>query len=89
MAKEETCVRKTNGEPEAQQIKTLLEANGIPCALRGEALRMTHGFTLNGLGVVRVCVAPENVERARELLASADAGELSIDETDEPGGETG
>lgn len=74
----ESCVYRTNGEAEAQQIKAFLEAHDIPCALRGEALRMTHGFTLDGLGVVRVCVAPELAERARELLATADAGELRL-----------
>ena len=37
---DETCVRKVNGEPEAQQIKAFLEANEVPCALRGESLRM-------------------------------------------------
>ena len=74
--KDETCVYSTNGDPEAQQIRAFLESKGIPCVLRGEALRMTHGFTLNGLGVVRICVHPDDVERARELLDSADAGEL-------------
>jgi hypothetical protein len=78
MAKDDTCVWKTNGEGEAQQVKAFLDAHGIPSALRGEALRMTHGFTLDGLGVVRICVAPEDVERARELLARAEAGELEL-----------
>jgi hypothetical protein len=76
---DDTCVRKVNGEPEAQQIKAFLEANEVPCALRGEALRMTHGFTLDGLGVVRICVAEANVERALSLLALVDAGELALE----------
>lgn len=75
---DDTCVTKVNGEPEAQQIKAFLEAHDIPCALRGESLRMTHGFTLDGLGVVRICVAEENVEQARALIARVDAGELSL-----------
>lgn len=77
---DETCVKKVNGEPAAQQIKAFLEAHEIPCALRGEALRMTHGFTLDGLGVVRICVAEENVARARDLIARVDAGELSLED---------
>ncbi len=85
MHTDETCVYKTNGEPEAQQIKALLEAHGIPCALRGEALRMTHGFTLDGLGVVRICVPPDFVEEARELLAHADAGDLRLGWQEEEG----
>lgn len=75
---DKNCVYKTNGDPEAQQIKAFLAAHDIPCEFRGEALRMTHGFTLDGLGVVRICVPDEFVEKARGLLAQADAGELSL-----------
>lgn len=75
---DESCVHKTNGEAEAQQIKALLEANDIPCVLRGESVRMTHGFTLDGLGVVRICVPPELADRARELIAAAEAGDLRL-----------
>lgn len=78
MAEEENCVFKTNGDTEAQQVKAFLAAHGIPAALRGEALRMTHGFTLDGLGVVRVCVPGPMVEKARQLLAEVEAGEWSI-----------
>jgi hypothetical protein len=77
-AADETCVRQVNGDPEAQQLKAFLEVHGIPCVLRGEAVRMTHGFTLDGLGVVRVCVAPDFVGQARELLARVDAGLLTL-----------
>ncbi len=83
MSDEEPCVYKVNGDAEAQQVKAFLEAHGIPCSLRGESLRMTHGFTLDGLGVVRICVPPELREEAKQLLASAEAGELRIpDEAD-------
>lgn len=84
---DETCVYTANGDPEAQQIKAFLEAHDIPCALRGEALRMTHGFTLDGLGVVRVSVAEENAAKARELLARVESGELELlaDEDVDPG----
>ena len=76
--KDKNCVYKTNGDPEAQQIKAFLGAHGIPCEFRGEALRMTHGFTLDGLGVVRICVPPDMVEQAKELLQKADSGELTL-----------
>ena len=78
MKKDENCVYKTNGDIEAQQIKAFLAAHGIPCEFRGEALRMTHGFTLDGLGVVRICVPGPLVDKAKELLARADSGEWSI-----------
>ncbi|GEM_PF-485904 len=75
-------VFKAAGEFEAQQVKTFLEANGIACLLRGEALRNTHGFTLDGLGVVKVEVAAEDEENARELLRRAEAGEIQLEESD-------
>jgi hypothetical protein len=42
MTHDTTCVRKVNGEAEAQQLKALLEANGIQCALRGEPVGGPH-----------------------------------------------
>ncbi|MCP3982097.1 MAG: DUF2007 domain-containing protein [bacterium] len=78
MKKDENCVRKVNGDIEAQQIKAFLAAHGIPCEFRGEALRMTHGLTLDGLGVVRICVPHSMVDEARTLLSRADAGEMKL-----------
>lgn len=78
MKDESNCVYKVNGDIEAQQIKAFLAAHGIPCEFRGEALRMTHGLTLDGLGVVRICVPDSLVEKAKQLLAQADAGEMRL-----------
>ena len=83
MKDDPNCVYKTNGEPEAQQIKSFLAAHDIPCEFRGEALRVTHALTLDGLGVVQVIVPPELVEKAKELLALADAGELALPDNEE------
>ncbi len=80
----EACVFKASGEFEAQQIKAFLEAHGIRAILRGEALRNTHGFTLDGLGVVRVVVAATDEEAARDLLEKAEAGEMSVEDGDDP-----
>lgn len=76
----ETCVHVAAGEFAAQQVKAFLASHDIPSEFRGEALRMTHGFTLDGLGEVRVHVAPEHIEEARELLARVEAGELNLEE---------
>ena len=59
-----------NGEIHAQQIRAFLEAAGIPTLVHGEALRHTHGLTLNGLGTVEILVALEDVAQARALLDS-------------------
>jgi len=67
------------GEPETVQVRAFLEANGIPVAVRGESLRVTHGLTLDGLGRVELLVAVEDAPRALELLERVAAGELALD----------
>ncbi len=84
MAKKPTEVYTASGEVEAQQIKAFLEANDIPCFFRGEALRKTHGLTLDGLGGVEIHVRETDVEAARKLIAQAEAGELALPEDEEP-----
>ena len=74
------CVFVADGEMKAQQIRAFLKASGITSALRGESLRKTHGLTLDGLGAVAIFVPAADEERARTLLASAEAGEFRLDE---------
>ena len=71
------------GELEETQVRSFLNAHGIPTSIRGEALRKTHGLTLDGLGQVEVLVAPENAADARALLAAAEKGDLRISEDDD------
>lgn len=72
------CVFVASGEVHAQQIRAFLEAAGIESLGRGEALRNTHGLTVAGLGTVQIVVAPEDADRARDLLASAEAGDFRL-----------
>ena len=65
------CVFKANGEAEAQQIKAFLKVHDIPAEFWGESLRLVHGFTLDGLGVVQICVPLELVDKAKDLGAKA------------------
>jgi predicted deacylase len=67
-----------SGELEAQQIRAFLEAAGIATAERGEALRKTHGLTVDGLGAVDILVSEADAVQAREMLASAEAGNLRL-----------
>ena len=78
-----TLVCTANGELEAQQIRAFLESNGIACQFLGESLRKTHGLTLDGLGRVEIHAAEEDVARAKELLAAAESGELSLPEDED------
>ena len=68
------------GEFEEHQVRSFLAAHDIPSFVRGEALRRTHALTLDGLGAVDILVAAEDAERARELLAQVESGELALDE---------
>ena len=70
-----------SGEAEAQQIQAFLKASRIQCALRpGTAVNRPFGVTVRGLGRVEVLVVEADEERARELLALAEAGQLRIEE---------
>ena len=79
------CVFVANGEIHAQQVRGFLEAAGIPAFVHGEALRHTHGLTLDGLGTVEILVAPKDLDQARALLDSAEAGDFRVTDDGEDG----
>jgi len=78
MAQEWIVVFTAQGELEETQVRSFLAAHDIATSTRGEALRKTHGLTLNGLGEVEILVAPEDEEEARRLLAKAERGEFTL-----------
>lgn len=78
------CVFVANGQLQAEQVRSFLASADIASELRGEALSKTHGLTLDGLGRVEVLVSFSDEERAREMLASADAGAFELREDSEP-----
>ena len=61
-------------------MRAFLEASGIAAALRGESLTKTHGVTVSELGRVDVFVAEADADRAAELLASVERGDLQLGE---------
>jgi len=67
------------------QIKAFLEAQDIPCQLRGEALRVTHAISIDGIGAAEVLVPADLADNARALLDRAERGELAIDDTTDTG----
>jgi len=69
------------GELEETQVRSFLAAHDIPTSTRGEALRHTHGLTLDGLGAVEIMVAAEHETTARQLLDQAERGELTLDDS--------
>jgi hypothetical protein len=79
MSDENVRVFIASGEIDAQQVCAFLRASGIDCTMRGEALRKTHGFTLDGLGKVEIFVSAIDEDRAKALLSSAEAGDFRLD----------
>jgi hypothetical protein len=73
--KDLVCVAKVQGEVAAQVLRSLLEASGIDSLLQGEAIRLTHGLTVDGIGEVKVMVRAEDEEAARELIAASQEDE--------------
>lgn len=69
--KDLVCVATVQGEVPAQVIRSMLEASGIDSMLQGEAVRLTHGLTVDGLGEVKVMVRAEDADAARELIAAS------------------
>jgi Putative prokaryotic signal transducing protein len=78
------CVFVASGEMQAQQVRAFLEAAGVPTMERGEALRNTHGLTLDGLGAVEILVAAGDADQARALLSTAETGAFRLAEGAEP-----
>lgn len=79
------CVFVASGEVQAQQVRAFLEAAGIETLERGESLRNTHNFTIDGLGAVEIYVTEADAADARALLDSAEAGKLRLaDEAETP-----
>ena len=72
------------GEVEELQVRSFLRAHGIPSLTHGEALRKTHAFTLDGLGAVQIMVAREHEDEARRLLAEAEDGRFSLEDSQPP-----
>ncbi|MDX2436451.1 MAG: DUF2007 domain-containing protein [Acidobacteriota bacterium] len=80
---EPVVIYTAQGEMEETQVRSFLAAHDIPTFVQGEALRKTHGLTLNGLGAVEILVASEDAEEALRLLAAADRGDLTLDDSTE------
>ena len=64
-------VWRAQGEVDAQMIRSILESSGVESMLQGESVRLTHGFTIDGLAEVRILVRGEDEARAREILKSS------------------
>jgi len=58
----------TQGELEANVIKSHLESEGIPVMLQYESVGRVYGLTVDGLGEIRILVPHEFADEAREII---------------------
>jgi ribosomal protein L12E/L44/L45/RPP1/RPP2 len=65
-----TVVHTANGEMEAQALKSVLEAAGIPVELDIESAAKLFVVTVNGLGAVKIRVPADRAEEARAVLST-------------------
>jgi len=63
-----TVIHIAHGMLGAQVIKTKLEEAGIPALLKYDSLGPIYGFTVDGLGEVRVLVPARHADAARALI---------------------
>lgn len=61
-------IRQFRDLPEALLAKGSLESTGIECFLRDDNLVRLDWFISNFIGGIKLCVRPEDVENARQLL---------------------
>ena len=71
-------VYSVQGQPEADLIKSLLEANGIESFTKGRAVQSVHPFTVDGLGEIRILVREEDADRASKIIAEFVEGEKGV-----------
>ena len=67
MNEEPVVVFSAQGTLEETQVRSFLAAHGIPTATHGEALRKTHGLTLDGLGQVARIHAADHAAKAAKV----------------------
>lgn len=56
------------GDEEGLVVKGLLESEGIDCALSSDIPHTVMPLNIDGLGAVRITVAEEDAERARQII---------------------
>lgn len=64
------------GRLEANIVKGMLEAAGIPAELSQESAGAVYGFTVGAMGLVEILVPEPHAEAAKALIEAMRRGEL-------------
>lgn len=72
-------VAKLPNDSEALVIQTLLESNGIQVIMQSQLVQVITPITVDGAGLVRILVNPEDAEKAKDILAGTSnlSGEIT------------
>lgn len=81
--REWVLVDEVSGGIQAEILRGLLEANGIPVWLNQEGAGRAYGLTIPALGAVQILVPSDVEKRALELLEAYYSGELVGEDLDE------
>jgi hypothetical protein len=73
-------VQEIYGELQAEMLRGLLEAQGIPVLLNQEGAGRAYGINVGPLGAIQLLVPAELIEDARRILADYYAGEFEAEE---------
>ena len=60
---------------EAEVIRSLLDAEGIPATLQYESVGLVYGLTVDGMGETRVLVPPAMEDEARQVISAHETPE--------------
>jgi len=74
-------VHSTAGQLQANIIKSLLEAEGIPTEIAQEGAGVAFGFTVGTLGIADILVPEAYEAQARSVLAAMQKGDLEEDKS--------
>src|SRR5918996_1902491 len=68
------------GAPQAELVRSILEANGIRPALFGEGANRVYNMTVGPLAEVRIMVERDDAAAAGDILRAADSGKFSLED---------
>jgi hypothetical protein len=77
-------VAEVYGEIQAELLRGLLEAQGIPVTLNQEGAGRAYGLNVGPLGMVQIMVPSHHSQEARQVLEDYQSGKFSPDGDDEP-----
>lgn len=74
MHEEWEVIEEVAGAMQAEVVRGFLEAQGVPTVLSQEGAGSVYAMTVGVLGRVQILVPPDQVARARQILADYYAG---------------